>query len=80
MEASIIVYVSLSCYVYFLKVPILLIFTLADTEAIGMFNALQRKGIPSKFVYFPKENVGLVPAVKASNGLSLICSIGFSIP
>lgn len=31
-------------------------YRLPDTEAIGMFNALQRKGVPSKFVYFPKEN------------------------
>ena len=30
-----------------------------ETEGIAPFQALQRKGIPSRFVYFPKENVGL---------------------
>ena len=27
-----------------------------ETHGIGTFNALQRKGVPSKFVYFPDEN------------------------
>lgn len=31
-------------------------YRLPYTEGLGVFNALQRKGIPSKFVYFPDEN------------------------
>ena len=27
-----------------------------DTQGISTFTALQRKGIPSKFLYFPDEN------------------------
>ena len=27
-----------------------------DTQGIGTFNALQRRGIPSEFLYFPDEN------------------------
>ncbi len=27
-----------------------------ETEGIAVFNALQRRGIPSKFLYFPDEN------------------------
>ena len=26
------------------------------TQGLGTFNALQRKGIPSKLLYFPNEN------------------------
>ncbi len=31
-------------------------YRVAVTQGIGTFNALQRKGIPSKFLYFPDEN------------------------
>ena len=31
-------------------------YRLPETEGIGVFNALQRRGVPSKLVYFPKEN------------------------
>jgi len=27
-----------------------------DTQGISTFNALQRRGIPSKLLYFPDEN------------------------
>jgi len=30
-------------------------FRCPETEGIAVFNALQRKGIPSKFLYFPDE-------------------------
>jgi len=33
------------------------VYFIAETEGLGVFNALQRKGIPSKLVYFPNENV-----------------------
>ncbi|UCF65979.1 MAG: S9 family peptidase [bacterium] len=43
------------------KTPMLVIHSQLDyrvvvTQAIGTFNLLQRKGIPSKFLYFPDEN------------------------
>jgi len=43
------------------KTPMLVIhggldYRVVDTEGISTFNALQRKGIPSKFIYFPDEN------------------------
>ncbi len=43
------------------KTPTLVIhgaldYRVVDTQGIGTFNALQRRGIPSKFLYFPDEN------------------------
>ena len=43
------------------KTPMLVIhghydFRVVETQGIGTFNALQRRGIPSKFLYFPDEN------------------------
>ena len=43
------------------KTPMLVIhgaqdFRVADTQGLGTFNALQRRGIPSKLLYFPDEN------------------------
>ncbi|MCC7011177.1 MAG: S9 family peptidase [Planctomycetes bacterium] len=43
------------------KTPMLVVhggqdFRVVETHGMGAFNALQRKGIPSKFVYFPDEN------------------------
>lgn len=43
------------------KTPMLVIhggndYRVVDTQGIGTFNALQRKGIESKFLYFPDEN------------------------
>ncbi len=43
------------------KTPMLVIhgamdFRVADTQGIGTFNALQRREIPSKLLYFPDEN------------------------
>jgi dipeptidyl aminopeptidase/acylaminoacyl peptidase len=43
------------------KTPMLVIhgafdFRVAETQGFGTFNALQRKGIPSKLLYFPDEN------------------------
>ena len=43
------------------KTPMLVIhggldYRVVPTEGISTFNALQRKGIPSKFIYFPDEN------------------------
>jgi dipeptidyl aminopeptidase/acylaminoacyl peptidase len=43
------------------KTPMLVIqggkdYRVVETQAIGTFNALQRRGIPSKFLYFPDEN------------------------
>jgi dipeptidyl aminopeptidase/acylaminoacyl peptidase len=43
------------------KTPMLVIhgakdYRVADSQGIGTFNALQRKGIPSKLLYFPDEN------------------------
>jgi len=43
------------------KTPMLVIlggldYRVVDTQGIGTFNALQRRGIPSKFLYFPDEN------------------------
>ena len=43
------------------KTPMLVIhgamdFRVADTQGLGTFNALQRKGIPSKLLYFPDES------------------------
>jgi dipeptidyl aminopeptidase/acylaminoacyl peptidase len=31
-------------------------YRVVDTQGIGTFNALQRRGIPSRFLYFPNEN------------------------
>ena len=31
-------------------------FRLAETEGIATFMALQRQGVPSRFLYFPSEN------------------------
>ena len=43
------------------KTPMLVIhgskdYRVVETQGIGTFNALQRKGIPSKFLHFPDEN------------------------
>ncbi|MBD3868922.1 MAG: S9 family peptidase [Acidobacteria bacterium] len=43
------------------KTPMLVIhggldYRVPDTQGIGAFNALQRRGIPSRFLYFPDEN------------------------
>jgi dipeptidyl aminopeptidase/acylaminoacyl peptidase len=43
------------------KTPMLVIhggqdFRVVETQGIGSFNALQRRGIPSQFLYFPDEN------------------------
>lgn len=43
------------------KTPMLVIhgsldYRVVDTQGIGTFNALQRRGIPSKFLHFPDEN------------------------
>jgi len=43
------------------KTPMLVVhgaldYRVADTQGIGTFNALQRRGIPSKLLYFPDEN------------------------
>ena len=43
------------------KTPMLVIhgaldFRVADTQGLGTFTALQRRGIPSKLLYFPDEN------------------------
>ncbi|WP_044188579.1 alpha/beta hydrolase family protein [Hyalangium minutum] len=43
------------------KTPMLVVeggkdFRVVETQALGTFNALQRRGIPSKFLYFPDEN------------------------
>jgi len=43
------------------KTPMLVIhggldYRVVDTQGIGTFNALQRRGIPSRFLYFPDEN------------------------
>ena len=48
-------------YVANWKVPTLVVeggkdFRVPQEEAIGTFTALQRKGVPSKFLYFPDEN------------------------
>jgi dipeptidyl aminopeptidase/acylaminoacyl peptidase len=31
-------------------------FRVVDTQGMSVFAALQRKGVPSKFLYFPDEN------------------------
>jgi len=43
------------------KTPMLVVhgaldYRVVDTQGIGTFNALQRRGIPSKLLYFPDEN------------------------
>jgi dipeptidyl aminopeptidase/acylaminoacyl peptidase len=43
------------------KTPMLVIhggldFRVPETQGIGVFNALQRRGIPSRFLYYPDEN------------------------
>ncbi len=48
-------------YVKNWKTPMLVIhgamdFRVVDTQGLATFNALQRKGIPSKLLYFPDEN------------------------
>ena len=48
-------------YVKSWKTPMLVIhgamdFRVADTQGLSTFNALQRRGIPSKLLYFPDEN------------------------
>jgi len=48
-------------YVKNWKTPMLVIhgafdFRVVETQGFATFNALQRKGIPSKFLYFPDEN------------------------
>ncbi len=48
-------------YVKNWKTPMLVIhgaqdFRVVDTQGLGTFNALQRRGIPSKLLYFPDEN------------------------
>ena len=52
---------SPSRYVRNWKTPMLLFhggkdYRCVETESIAAFNALQRKGIPSKLVYFPDES------------------------
>lgn len=49
------------CYVGNWKTPMLVIhgandFRVVDTQGISTFTALQRRGIPSKLLYFPDEN------------------------
>ncbi|MFV1967070.1 MAG: prolyl oligopeptidase family serine peptidase [Pirellulaceae bacterium] len=48
-------------FVHRWKTPMLVIhgakdYRVADTQGIATFNALQRRGIPSKLLYFPDEN------------------------
>ncbi len=48
-------------YVQAWKTPMLVIhgakdFRVVETEGLGAFTALQRRGIPSRFLYFPDEN------------------------
>ena len=48
-------------YVQNWKTPMLVIhgardYRVVDTQGLGTFNALQRRGIPSKLVYFPDES------------------------
>ncbi len=48
-------------YVKNWKTPMLVIhgandYRVVDTQGLGTFNALQRRGIPSKLLYFPDEN------------------------
>ena len=48
-------------YVKNWRTPMLVIhgaldFRVAETQGLGTFNALQRRGIPSKLLYFPDEN------------------------
>ena len=48
-------------YVQAWKTPMLVIhgakdFRVVETEGLGTFTALQRRGIPSRFLYFPDEN------------------------
>jgi len=31
-------------------------YRITESQGLGAFTALQRQGIPSKFLYFPKEN------------------------
>jgi dipeptidyl aminopeptidase/acylaminoacyl peptidase len=43
------------------KTPMLVIhggldYRIPDNQGIGAFNALQRRGVPSRFVHFPDEN------------------------
>jgi dipeptidyl aminopeptidase/acylaminoacyl peptidase len=43
------------------RVPMLVIhsgkdFRIPDTQGVGAFTALQRRGIPSKLLHFPDEN------------------------
>jgi dipeptidyl aminopeptidase/acylaminoacyl peptidase len=43
------------------KVPMLVVhgqqdFRIPVEQGIALFSALQRKGVPSKFLYFPDEN------------------------
>jgi dipeptidyl aminopeptidase/acylaminoacyl peptidase len=52
---------SPSTYVTQWKTPMLIIhgakdFRLVDTEGMSVFTALQRRGVPSKFLWFPDEN------------------------
>jgi dipeptidyl aminopeptidase/acylaminoacyl peptidase len=51
---------SPSTYVKNFKIPSLVLhgaldFRVPDTQGIAMFTALQRRGVPSRFVYFPDE-------------------------
>ena len=48
-------------FVKYWKTPMLVIhggkdFRVVETQGFGTFNALQRRGIPSRFLYFPDEN------------------------
>ena len=50
-----------SNYIKNWKTPTLVVhggqdFRVVETQGIGAFNVLQRRGIPSKFLYFPDEN------------------------
>jgi dipeptidyl aminopeptidase/acylaminoacyl peptidase len=52
------------------KTPMLVIhggrdFRIPDNQGIATFNALQRRGIPSKFLYFPDENHWVLKAGNA---------------
>lgn len=52
------------------KTPMLVIhggrdYRIPDNQGIGTFNALQRRGIPSKFLYFPDENHWVLKAGNA---------------
>ena len=50
-------------------------YRVVDTQGICTFTALQRRGIPSKFLYFPDENHWVLKPPTASSGTTR-CSAG----